>query len=153
MKDIVNNTQIRKVKTGKPEKMTKQRQNFLEYYFYVDSESYMNAYASAVRAGFSHSYARVLSARSMPWIENVRHAMSQTVSTEELISLARKNIREASLGKLDKEGENHYRYKASEFVSSRADKDFTDKKLVDVTSAGLPLQEQLISALVKVYEE
>jgi hypothetical protein len=153
MKSTRKNTLPVKVK-GKPNRLTPQQSQFLDYYFKLNSDTYMNAYQSAIRAGYTPYYARNMASRNdIEWVVSARQTMYETVSTESLIAKARKNLDEAIEGKMDDEGKTYYKYKATEFVSSRADKDFTDKKLVDVTSAGLPLQEQLISALVKVYEE
>ncbi len=137
------------VKRQYVERFTPRQSAFIRNYLDPTSETYNNGLQSALRAGYAQKYAEQLVSRDLPWLD----AISDTVSTEEIVKEARKNIRNAVKGKLDRDNEHTYRYKASEFALSRADKDFTEKKQMDVTSAGLPIQENVINALLKVYSD
>jgi phage terminase small subunit len=134
---------------GKPNKLDPRRALFLELYFKPDSPTFHNGLQSALKAGYSEQYALNMISRELPWIKNV----SESVSTQYLVEKAREVMKEAVEGKLDVEGKPFYKYKASEFVSSRADKDFTEKKQMDITSAGLPIQETVLKALEKAYSD
>lgn len=48
--------------------LTPQQVDFIKYYNNPDSETYNNAYRSAIKAGFSEEYAQVITSRSLEWM-------------------------------------------------------------------------------------
>ena len=64
--------------TKKPPKLNPKQLNFIQLY-YLDKETSGNVYQSALKAGFSRSYARVMTtnARSQIWLQEAKKYMTQ----------------------------------------------------------------------------
>ena len=64
--------------TPKPPKLNPKQLNFIQLY-YLDKETSGNVYQSALKAGFSRSYARVMTtnARSQIWLQEAKKYMTQ----------------------------------------------------------------------------
>lgn len=143
---------VTKIK-DKPNRLDSRRLAFLEYYFKPDSPTFRNALQSALRAGYSKSYAENITAQEYPWLKKASESLGEIISIDTLRTKARKALDEALEGKLDvKRGSKVLKVKAASFVAGRADKDFVEKQQIDVTSAGLPLQSGLVGMLMKAYE-
>lgn len=61
---------------------------FLEYYIDPNSETFSNAYRSAIRAGYEEEYAKVILSKDLNWL-------SDTVNDTRLVRLAEKALLEA----------------------------------------------------------
>lgn len=68
---------------------------FFEYFLTRDSDTFSNAYQSALKAGYENSYAEQVMSRMPRW-------MSERVKDEELISIAEKNVKDLMLQDEDK---------------------------------------------------
>lgn len=63
--------------TGNQWQATQRQQDWLSYYMNPKSETWGNAYQSALRAGYSESYARVIMSDSvaLEWVKQARNIM------------------------------------------------------------------------------
>jgi len=82
---------------------------FLSHYLDPNSETFSNAYQSALKAGYSDEYAQVVT-RGRSWL-------SEAVSDARLVTLATKNLEVALVGGLDdpEKGGKPLQMRATEF--------------------------------------
>lgn len=68
-------------------KPTKRQKKFIELWFTPESPSYLNAYQSALAAGFSESTSRVITgnARNMPWVQYAKQLFASGLEPEHII--------------------------------------------------------------------
>lgn len=73
-----NDTQPAAAAPTKPPKLNPKQRKFIELY-YLDKQTVGNIYQSAIKAGFSRSYARVMTteARALQWIQQAKGYMTQ----------------------------------------------------------------------------
>jgi hypothetical protein len=123
--------------------MLKPRQvEFIKAYMSPSSDTYNNAKRSAMKAGFSETYANQITAVAPDWLqETTREITNKTLVDKAIQSL------DATLS--DKKNKNNH--DATKFTLSKLSKDFQDKEAIDITSAGLPIQDAVVTAMLKVY--
>ena len=80
---------------GNQYKADPRQADFLKYYLDRDSETFSNAYKSALKAGYEDEYAKVVTSKMPDWL-------SEKVKDEHLINLAENNLQEF-LGSTSKE--------------------------------------------------
>lgn len=104
---------------------------FIANFLNPESETYSNAKASALRAGYSKAYAKEITGRMPSWLE-------ESVENSELVEKAMRNLLEF----LDEDDDKRLKWKASEFTLERLQKEKFGKN-VDVTSGGDKIQPEL----------
>ena len=84
---------------------------FISYYLNPDSETWSNAYQSALKAGYKEEYAKTITAQGTSWF-------SESISDNSLILKATKNLESALIGQLDdpEKGGRPLQMRATEFV-------------------------------------
>ena len=84
---------------------------FLKNYLNPKSETWGNAMQSAIKAGYTEEYAKVMISRDLDWL-------SESVKKSNLVVKAERNLDLALDGLLDdpEKGKKELQYKASEFV-------------------------------------
>lgn len=84
---------------------------FISYYLNPDSETWSNAYRSALKAGYAEEYAQSITAQGTSWF-------SESISDNSLILKATKNLESALIGQLDdpEKGGRPLQMRATEFV-------------------------------------
>lgn len=97
------------------EKLDPRQILFLKYYLDPKSETFANAYQSAIKAGFSEEYAKTIVSRELDWV-------SESVRTEEMINKAEKNLKNAMDLPLEDVNLGRMNLEASKFVASRLGK-------------------------------
>ena len=105
---------------------------FIQYYFDPKSETFSNARESAVKAGFSESYAKVMTAESfgLKWVAEAFNEM-------DLINKADRNIN--NFLDLEESSDSKLRVKSeiTRFVAERLNKKkYSTKTETDITSNG-----------------
>lgn len=89
--------------------LTPQQKAFLKCYFDPKSETWSNGYQSALRAGYTEQYAKVITTKDLEWL-------SENVSDTLIVQKAEKNLVEALDGGMDAtDGPKQIKYKATEF--------------------------------------
>lgn len=84
---------------------------FLELYLDPKSETYANAYKSAVKAGFSDKYADSITIKNLKWLE-------ENVGDIQLVQKALKNLKEL----LDEKKDKRIKADITKFVLERLNK-------------------------------
>lgn len=74
--------------------LTPQQQNFLKHYIDPKSETWGNAYQSALKAGYSEEYSQNITGQMPIWL-------SENISDDKLLRKANKNLETALDGGLD----------------------------------------------------
>jgi hypothetical protein len=134
-----------------------QQQIFKKHYCSPKSDTFGNAYQSALKAGFKEEYAKVITAQNTEWF-------SEILSDMEMLSLAENALREAMEYDVKNGGEKvdpgvaSIKLKAATFSAERLGKDrYSTRTETDVTSGGLPLQAlpltPAIAEATKEFEE
>lgn len=102
---------------------------FLEYYLNPDSETFSNIYRSAIKAGYSESYADNMRAKTLDWVSgNVGE-----VTKGELVTQAKKNLKELLVTQDEK-----IRADITKFVA-KTDVEFAEKQDPEATKPGVIL--------------
>jgi phage terminase small subunit len=97
--------------------LTPQQQAFLKNYLSPKSETWSNAYQSALKAGYSKEYSENITSQMPDWL-------SENLGDNALLSKALANLSEALEGELDEEGRSkQIKYKATEFTLKSLNKD------------------------------
>ena len=98
--------------------LTPQQQAFLASYLNPKSETWGNALQSAVKAGYSDEYAKVMISRDLDWL-------SDNVNDNKLITKALKNLEMALEGMLDdpEGGAKNIQWKATDTTLRTLKKD------------------------------
>lgn len=83
---------------------------FLSHYLNPDSETFSNAYRSALAAGYAEEYAQSITAQNTSWF-------SESLSDASLVMKATRNLNKALDGELDdpEKGGNPIQMRATEF--------------------------------------
>lgn len=91
--------------------LTPQQQLFKKYYTDPKSETFSNAYKSALKAGYSEEYSQNITGQAPEWL-------SEIISDERLLRKAEKNLEMALDGLLDdpEKGAKVIQHKATEFT-------------------------------------
>lgn len=97
---------------------TPQQQEFLKYYFSKNEETFGNAYASGIKAGFSDEYSRNITHLMPKWL-------SEFIDDEKIVKKAYRNLDMALDGLLDdpEKGSKQLQWKASEMTLKTRVKD------------------------------
>lgn len=97
---------------------TPQQQEFLKYYFGKNEETFGNAYASGIKAGFSDEYSRNITHLMPKWL-------SEFIDDEKIVKKAYRNLDMALDGLLDdpEKGSKQLQWKASEMTLKTRVKD------------------------------
>lgn len=97
--------------------LTPQQQTFLKYYLDPKSETWGNAFQSAVKSGYSEEYAKNITGQMPDWL-------SENIRKTNLVQKAERNLDMALDGLLDdpEKGSKTIQHKASEFVLERLKK-------------------------------
>lgn len=84
---------------------------FISYYLNPDSDTWSNAYRSALKAGYAEEYAQSITAQGTSWF-------SESISDNSLILKATKNLETALVGGLDdpEKGGKPLQMRATEFA-------------------------------------
>jgi len=84
---------------------------FISYYLNPDSDTWSNAYQSALKAGYAEEYAKTITAQGTSWF-------SESISDHSLILKATKNLESALTGGLDdpEKGGKPLQMRATEFA-------------------------------------
>lgn len=84
---------------------------FISYYLNPDSETWSNAYKSALKAGYAEEYAQSITGQGTSWF-------SESISDNSLILKATKNLEKALIGELDdpEKGGKPLQMRATEFT-------------------------------------
>ena len=98
--------------------LSPQQQEFLKNYLNPKSKTWGNALQSAIDAGYTEEYAKVMISRDLDWL-------SEYVKKNNLVIKAEKNMEMALDGLLDdpEKGKKELQYKASEFILKTQGKD------------------------------
>lgn len=116
----------------KTEKLDPRQALFLDYYMNPKAETFSNIYQSAIKAGYSESYADNMRAKTLEWISgNVGE-----VTKGELVQKSKKVLSRS----LDSEDEK-LAQDTAKFVA-KTDIEFSEKS--DITSGGNAIQPVLV---------
>lgn len=97
---------------------TTQQAEFLKYYLDPNSETFNNAYQSAIKVGYSEDYAAVITGRDLKWLSE----MSEKVSDSGMLRKAEKNLDKALDIPIEDKEIGERSLKASLFVTERLGK-------------------------------
>jgi phage terminase small subunit len=118
--------------TKKKETLDPRQALFLEYYLKPGSETFSNIYQSAIKAGYSESYADNMRAKTLDWVSGNVGA----VTKDELVVKAKTNLK-----KLLDSTDEKVQADITKFVA-KTDAEFSEK--TDITSAGKEIQPLLV---------
>lgn len=118
--------------TKKKELLDPRQALFLEYYLKPGTETFSNIYKSAIKAGYSESYADNMRAKTLEWVSgNVGE-----VTKQELVTKAKKVLNKTLDGDDIKLAQD-----TAKFVA-KTDADFSEK--TDITSNGKDINQILV---------
>ena len=101
---------------GKTDRLTPKQEAFLSFYIDIKSETFGNAYQSAMKAGYEQEYAKTITAQMPDWLsDNIRRLS--------MLSKAERNLDEA----LDNDDEK-MRFEAGKFVAETVGKRHYSKR-------------------------
>ena len=108
--------------------LSPQQQEFLKNYLNPKSKTWGNALQSAIDAGYTEEYAKVMISRDLDWL-------SEYVKKNNLVIQAEKNMEMALDGLLDdpEKGKKELQYKASEFILKTQGKDLGYTERTELT--------------------
>ena len=108
--------------------LSPQQQEFLKNYLNPKSKTWGNALQSAIDAGYTEEYAKVMISRDLDWL-------SEYVKKNNLVIKAEKNMEMALDGLLDdpEKGKKELQYKASEFILKTQGKDLGYTERTELT--------------------
>lgn len=88
------------------------QKEFISNYLNPNSETWGNGLQSAIKAGYSEEYAKVMMGRDLDWMSE------SVISDNQLLMVATDNLKSALKGGLDdpERGKREIQYKATEFV-------------------------------------
>lgn len=109
---------------------------FLKYYLDRKSETFSNAYRSAIKAGYADDYAKVILTKDLDWV-------SESVRDERFIQLADKNLEELLIQDEDKK----VKADLTKFVKSRLQKEKWSERSEITGPEGKPLEIREIKQL------
>lgn len=72
---------------GKTDTLTPRQQLFKQYYLDPESETFSNAYQSAIKAGFEDKYGKNITGQGTDWV-------SEIIRDHEMLNQAEKNLKE-----------------------------------------------------------
>lgn len=88
------------------------QKEFISNYLNPNSDTWGNGLQSAIKAGYSEEYAKVMMGRDLDWMSE------SVISDNQLLMVATDNLKSALKGGLDdpERGKREIQYKATEFV-------------------------------------
>lgn len=117
-----------KVKQGNQYKADPRQAKFLAYYLDIDSDTFSNAFQSAIKAGYSPKYADDITTKGNQWMEDIGGDLEMLLKAEEnLVKALNIDIENKEIGDRG--------LKATMFVAERLGKKKYGKN-IDVTSKG-----------------
>jgi hypothetical protein len=108
--------------------------DFLKAYLDRQSDTFANAYQSAIKVGYSEEYAKTIVSRDLEWV-------SDAVRDEELIQISDKNLKEL----LTQDKDLKVKADLTKFVKSRLQKDKWSERQELTGKYGENLQIQIIN--------
>lgn len=109
-------------------KLDLRQAKFVMFYCLPNSETYSNAYKSALKAGFTDSYARNITTENLDWMNRALSEITGAITKNSLIQKSKEVIQETLEGK-----DKRLAQDSAKFVL-KTDTDFSDKH--DITSNG-----------------
>lgn len=121
-----------------------QQQAFLKYYLDPKSETWGNAYRSALKAEYSEEYASNITGQMPDWL-------SENISKTNLVIKAEKNLEKALDGSFDdtEKGGKPIQYKATEFTLKSLKKQDYSERTEHTGANGSELQPLLVKFITE----
>lgn len=116
------------------------QKEFISNYLNPNSETWGNGLQSAIKAGYSEEYAKVMMGRDLDWMSE------SVISDNQLLMVATDNLKSALKGGLDdpERGKREIQYKATEFVLKGLQKNKWGDK-VDPATNNIFIKEIIIN--------
>ena len=116
------------------------QKEFISNYLNPNSETWGNGLQSAIKAGYSEEYAKVMMGRDLDWMSE------SVISDNQLLLVATDNLKSALKGGLDdpERGKKEIQYKATEFVLKGLQKNKWGDK-ADPTTNNIFVKEIIIN--------